>query len=102
MTDLYDRLFPTDPSAENIAVHAFHAAIVDYIAGETTEAQIIGAWSLDADAQADLDTLLTAVDALTGLDEKLRFVTEFDAVMKLASADLKYNTKGAFAMRLNL
>ena len=51
MADLFERLFPTDTETGNIAVHAFMAAITDYIAGETTRAQITAVWSLDAEAQ---------------------------------------------------
>lgn len=101
MTNLYERLFPDD-GADNIPIHAFHAAIVDYMAGHTTRTQIVNAWALDAEAQADLDVLLAAVNALPALNDKLRFITEMDAVNKLAAADLKYNTRAAYATRLGL
>ena len=103
MADLFDRLFPGPGSGiEKIPVHAFHAAIIDYMANETTRNQIVAVWSMDSEAQTDLDALLSAVDALSGLDEKLRFAGEMDAVNKLAEADLKYTTKSEYKTRLNL
>ena len=56
MPDLFDRLFP-GAEEPNIAVHAFMAAITDYIAGETTRAQIVSTWNLDSSAESDLDIL---------------------------------------------
>lgn len=97
--DLFDRLFG---DVDKIHVHAFKAAIIDYIAGYTTRAQIITAWSLDTEATTDLDVLLTAVDALSTLVEKLRLAAELDAVMILAEDGLKYTTKSAFRTRLGL
>ena len=103
MADLFDRLFPTNSEVtEKISIHQFIAATTDYVAGYTTRAQVIAAWTLDAEAVVDLDVLLTAVDALGTLAEKLRFVAEFDAVMLLAEGELKYTTKIAFKARLGL
>jgi len=102
MARLFDRLFPEDEAESKIAVHAFHAAIVDYMAGESTRNQIVGAWSMDGSTAADLDLLLAAVDGLSGLDEKLRFVAEMDAVNTLAEAGLKYVTQESYATRLGL
>lgn len=100
MADLFDRLFPAEGG--NIPIHGFHAAIADYVAGETTRTQIVAAWALDIEAQADLDILLAAVDALVGLDAKLRFVLELDATMTLAELGLKYADKASFKTRLGL
>jgi hypothetical protein len=102
MADLFDRLFPTDPNEENIAVHYFFAAMVDYAYGETTRAQIIAYWSLDSEAQADLNVLCDAVDALPGTIAKVSFATELHSVMMFAEAGAKYNTKATFAARLGL
>lgn len=102
MADLFDRLFPTSIDTHNIPVHYFTAAITDYIAGETTRSQIIGAWNLDADAQADLATLCDKIDTLSTVMDKVVFAAEFDAVMTLAEARLKYNTKSTFTTRLGL
>jgi hypothetical protein len=102
MTDLFDRLYPTDPSEENISVHYLFAALVDYAMGETTRQQIIDYWLLDTEAQADLDILCDAIDALSSTVAKLSFATELHAVMQLAEGGAKYNTKSAFATRLGL
>ena len=101
MADLFDRLFPVGME-ENISIHAFAAAIIDYMAGETTRAQIIAYWSLDASAQADLNTLCDATDALPTKADKIQFAIELDAVMLLAAEGAKYTTKSAFATRLGL
>ena len=101
MTDLFDRLFPNS-TEQNITIHAFTAAITDYIAGHTTKAQIIGAWDLDAEAQADLTALCNYIDNLETKTDKIVFSLEFDSVMLLAAAKLKYNTKNSFKTRLGL
>jgi len=102
MADLFDRLFPATAETENIPVHYFFAAMIDYMAGETTRAQIIGAWDMDADAQADLNTLCDHIDGLNKIEDKLRFAEELHAVMMLTEGELKYTTKSAFATRLGL
>jgi hypothetical protein len=76
MADLFDRLFVD----KDIAVHSFHAATVDYIAGETTRNQIIVFWSMDSEAQTDLNNFLDSVDGISGTTNKLAFATELDAV----------------------
>ena len=100
--DLFERLFPTDTETGNIAVHAFMAAITDYIAGETTRAQITAAWSLDAEAQVDLTALYNHIDGLSTKADKVVFALEFDAVMLLAAHGLKYTTKSVFKTRLGI
>ena len=102
MADLFDRLFPDDPAVENIAVHYFFSALVDYAAGETTRAQIITFWALDAEAQTDLNTLCDAIDAKPTTTEKMVFGTELHAVLMFAEAGAKYTTKTAFKTRLGL
>lgn len=102
MTDLFDRLFPANSDEANIPIHAFHAAVVDYIAGETTRNQIISYWSLDTDAQTDLNNFLDAVDGISGATNKLAFAAELDCVMKLTEEGAKYTTKAEFKTRLGL
>lgn len=102
MADLFDRLFVRDGSTENISVHYFFAAIVDYAAGETTRQQMIQHWSMDTEAQADLNVLCNRVDSLNGPLEKLAFGEELHAVMMLAESGAKYATKEAFRTRLQL
>lgn len=102
MADLFDRLFPSDPDVDNIAVHYFFSALVDYGAGETTRTQIINYWSLDTEAQADLNVLCNHVDGLSGVTAKMAFGTELHAVLMFAEAGAKYNTKSTFRARLGL
>jgi hypothetical protein len=102
MADLFDRLFSPDPDVGNIAVHSFHAAIVDYGAGETTRQQIIDYWALDSEAQTDLGALCDAIDALVGKVEKLTFGAELHAVMLMTEQGAKYTSKTAFKTRLGL
>ena len=102
MTDLFDRLFPADQNIDNIAVHYFFAALVDYASGETTRAQIVNYWMLDVDAEADLDVLCDAIDALGTPLAKIAFGTELHAVLMFAEGGAKYNTKAEFRTRLGL
>lgn len=102
MADLYDRLFPEGPEEENIAVHYLFAALVDYAAGWTTRQQIISYWSLDAEAQADLDALCDHIDGLATPTAKIAFGTELHAVMMFAEAGAKYTDKTSFRARLEL
>jgi hypothetical protein len=102
MADLFDRLFSDDPEIGNIAVHSFHAAVVDYGAGETTRQQIIDYWDLDTEAQSDLSTLCDVIDALSGKVEKLTFGTELHAVCLMVEQGAKYTTKTTFRTRLGL
>lgn len=102
MADLFDRLFPSDPGEDSIAVHYLFAALVDYAAGETTRAQIVAYWSLDADAEVDLDVLCDAIDSLGTSTAKMAFGTELHAVLMFAEAGAKYDTRAAFKTRLGL
>ena len=99
MATLFDRLFG---DTGDIAVHTFHAAIVDYMAGETTRAQLIAGFGLDAESTVQLDTLLAVLDGLSSVQEQLRFVAEMDAVNILAESGLRYTTASAYATRLGL
>ena len=105
MTDLYDRLFPQfddSGAGTKIPSHQFTGALDDYVAGYTTRNQIVGAWSLDADAQADLDKLLAHVDGIVGVQAKVRWLSEFHSTCMLAEGDLKYTTKQSFATRVGM
>ncbi len=100
MADLFDRLYPEE--GENIAVHYFFAALVDYAAGQTTRQQIVDYWDLDAEAQADLDTLCDHIDGLGSATAKMAFGVELHAVLMFAEAGAKYTTKATFKARLGL
>ena len=101
MTDLYDRLFDPDEGEGNIAVHYFRAALGDYATGNTTRAQIVGYWSLDAEAQVGLDVLLARIDASTNLGKAV-FLLELHDVMLITEAGAKYQTKALFKARMGL
>jgi len=102
MADLFERLFPASPEDENIAVHYLHAALTDYAAGYTTRQEMINYWSLDASAQADLNALCNALDALGTVVDIVRWLIEFHCVLMFAEAGAKYTTKSAFRDRLGL
>jgi len=101
MADLFDRLFPTDPDEENVAIHSFRAAMGDYAAGYTTRAEITNYWGLDTDAQADLNVLCDALDGMAALP-KAGFLLELHDVLMIAEEGAKYTTKAEFRTRLGL
>lgn len=101
MTDLYERLFEPVGGEENIAVHYFRAALGDYATGNTTRAEIVAYWSLDAEARVDLDVLLARIDAATNLG-KATFLLELHDVLNITEAGAKYQTKAEFKTRLGL
>lgn len=100
--DLFERIFPSDFEDQGkIAVHYFYAALADYATGNTTKNQIMQAWALDTEAEADLDVILGKLDSLTG-DAKLQYILELHAVMMIAESGLKYDTKASFKTRMDL
>jgi hypothetical protein len=101
MADLFDRLFGTGEGEGDVPVHGFAAALIDYAAGETSRAQIVGYWGLDASAEADLDVLCDAIDGMAAA-ARVQFCVEFHAVAMIAEIGVKYETKGTFAARLGL
>lgn len=102
MADLYDRLFPADTDAENIPVHGFFSAMVDYTKGVITEAEIITLFSLDAEAQSDLSNLTGRIDVLTTKEDKVLWLLEFHSIMLASDARINYLDKTSFTDRLNL
>lgn len=101
MTDLFDRLFPMGNEA-NIPGHYFRASVGDYVSGNTTRQEIINYWSLDSEAQADLNVLLDAVDGIGGSAGKARFLLELHDVLMISEAGAKYTTKASFKTRMGL
>ena len=101
MPDLYDRLFDEDSEIGNIAVHSFRAALGDYATGNTTRAQIVNYWNLDASAQVDLDVLLARIDSFNNL-QKAGFLLELHDVMLITEEGAKYQTKAEFKTRMGL
>jgi hypothetical protein len=98
--DLYDMLFGSYDGT--ISVHAFKAAMVEYLAGEVTATQIVTAFLMDGLASADLYALLAKMDALSTRLDKIQFIIELDSVCILAEQGLRYTTKSAFATRLGI
>ena len=104
MTDLFERLFPRlagIEDLENISIHSFRAALGDYATGNTTRAQIVNYWSLDTDAQTDLDVLLAEIDAGNSA-ARVRFLVELHDVMLITEEGAKYQTKAEFRTRMGL
>ena len=99
MADLFDRLFTISEDYPQIAVHYFYAALSDMAAGKSTKSEIVTGFSLDATAEAQLDTLIAAYQNAT---DKNRWLHELHSVMMLAEAGLKYRTKLSFATRMGL
>jgi uncharacterized membrane protein len=101
MTDLYERLFDPVEGEENVAVHYFRAALGDYATGNTTRTEIVNYWSLDTEAQTDLDVLLGEIDSSNAL-QKAVFLLELHDVLMITEAGAKYQTKDLFKARLGL
>jgi hypothetical protein len=101
MADLFERLYPTGQGESSIGVHYLRAALGDYATGNTTKAQIVSAFSLDSEAEADLTVLCNAIDSKAALG-KAAFLLELHDVMMIAESGLKYATKAAFKTRMGL
>jgi hypothetical protein len=107
MADLFDRLFSSSieeplPFSHAVDIRTFHAGFSDYVSGNTTRAQIISFMDLTGQEVTDLDVLLGAVDAISSAQGKLQWLTELRAVLELANAGIKYDTKSAFVARMGL
>lgn len=93
---------PSTTAPGPIGVEEFWGAIVDYMAGETTANEIKIGFEMDQEEQDDLDTLLAAIDALTGLDEKLSYAMQLQAVLYMAAGGKKYADQASFRTRMGL
>lgn len=105
---LYEQLFPLEHGdfpnvfAWLYNVLPFWAAIGDYVAGETTANQIKIGFELNTQSQAELDVLLAHVDGLSGLDEKMAWMMQFQAVCMLSVGGYKYLDQASFKTRLGI
>lgn len=100
MADLYDRFQATDNS--KISVHAFHAALADYLQGSgLTKANIVTIFALDTSASANLDTVIAKIDGIAGVQNKLRVMTSFEALLLLMEHGLAYTDRTSFVARFN-
>ena len=103
MADLFETLFANSAILlGQYNIHSFYAGIVDYVSGNTTRTQIINFLKLSGDQITELDVLLTAVDALSTIQEKLSWLMQFQAVLFLASRGIKYKDRASFVARLGL
>lgn len=100
MADLFDRFTADDGS--KIPIHAFHAAIADYLfAGGLTKAQIVTAFALDTQASANLDSIIAKIDAQASIQLKMRVMTSFEALLVLMEHGLAYADRTSFIARFN-
>lgn len=100
MADLYDRMNATDNT--KISVHALHAALADYLQGSgLTKAQIVTLFAMDAQASANLDTVIAKIDNTTGVQNKLRVMGSIEALLLLMEHGLAYTDRTSFVARFN-
>lgn len=99
MATLFDRLFTDSVDYEKVPVHYFFSALVDFASGNSTKAQIVSAFGLDAQSEAQLDTLISGYQNAT---DKTRWLEELHAVMMLSEGKYKYTTVQDFAARMGL
>jgi hypothetical protein len=98
VADLFDRLNVDD--ATKIPIHAFHAAIADYLfAGGMSKADIVSAFNLDAQASANLDTIIAKIDAQATAQNKLRVMESFIALLMLMEHGTRYTDRASFVSR---
>ena len=107
MAGLFDTLFQYPDLTVGIEekkmdIYNFYSGLVDYVSGNTTRNQIINFYPLSGEQITELDILLTAVDALSTVQEKLSWLMQFQAVLLLAWQDIKYDDKASFVARLGL
>lgn len=107
MAGLFETLFQ-DPDInlgieeKKLDIYNLYSGIVDYVSGNTTRNQIVNFYPMNSEQIAELDILLTAVDALSTIQEKLSWLMQFQAVMLLASQKIKYDDRASFVARLEL
>ena len=80
MADLIDRLAGTDPTRPKIPVHQFCGAFVLYVAGLKTKPQIATYFDLQGAEATQATTLGNAVDAQTGVANKIAYCLRVEAV----------------------
>lgn len=97
---LYERLVLPDASNEKIAVHQFMAAVSEAVRGQVTRAQIITAFGLRVEDEADLDFLITKVGTLA-VGERFEFGRVLHDVLMLAESGLAYTDRTSFVARIN-
>lgn len=99
-----------NPDVESLSIHAFKGVLYDYALGEKTRAEALAALNrtlesgipLAAPEQADLNTLADAIDAISGLQDKLLYCLEIEIVLLQATDGADYLTAVAIRTRLGL
>ena len=88
---LYERWTATGEGATSkIAVHTFAAALREVARGRRSVAQLVSAFALDAEDQADLTALMAHYAGLGTVLQKEQWLLDLHGVMVLAEAGL-YN-----------
>lgn len=94
MAGIYERITSTGEAPEpKIPVHAFGAALREWARGNITKADLVGAFSLDATAQNELDAIATKYGGLTGDFARASFVVLLEDALILAEAGLYSKAK---------
>jgi hypothetical protein len=100
MADLFDRFTAEDGT--RIPIHAFHAALADYLQGSgLSKAAIVTVFVLDAQASANLDVVIAKIDGTTGVQNKLRVMGSIEALLVLMEHGIAYTTRASFVARFN-
>jgi hypothetical protein len=103
MTDLYDRLFPQFPEdGGKVAVRPLCAMLSEYVDGRVSRQSIVEYPKLKGQEVADLDAILSRLDAIRTRTEKERWIATFEGVCVLAETGVRYTDKQSFALRLGL
>ncbi len=97
---LYERLVLPTTADPKIPVHQFMAAVAEAVRGQVTRAQIITAFGLRVEDEADLDFLITKVGTLA-VAEKFEFTRVLHDILLLGETGLAYNTRALFTARVN-
>lgn len=97
---LFARLVGTEEP--KLSVHAFAAALFDYVDGEATSAQIASAFGLSAAEQTDLGAVLTKIDGLATTAARHFWTVRCERVLMLAEGGYRYTTQAAAKTRLGL
>lgn len=90
---LYDRWVADSETGQKIRVHSFSAALRELARGAVTKAQVVAAFSLTAEDEAELDLIIGAYQSLGTVEERVSFLMKFHDVTLLCEAGLYDETK---------
>lgn len=87
MADLYDRLTATAESGvTKIPVHAFSCALREWSRGAVTKAQVVNAFNLDSNEQAQLDAIASTYQAKPNQAAKDDYLVKIHDVFVLSES----------------